>query len=101
MRIIFDEQDLADSVCVWMAAIGYASEPECATAELRRSADGEIYAIADGNLTARGIYVTDDDIVDGITIYLEDFYNFDPELLTIELYFDEDEGFGADIITTT
>ncbi|TXK80075.1 DUF2653 family protein [Paenibacillus sp. N3.4] len=41
--------------------------------------------------------MSEQDIVDATAIYLDKYHNFDTSKLTIELIFEEDKGFSAEI----
>jgi hypothetical protein len=96
MKILFNEQDMIDSVCVF-AASRHQQQPEHFGAELFY----EEHKGFSAETTVQHGYIkynfTEQDIIDGIAMYLRDTHNFDPYRLSIELFFEEGKGFSAEI----
>lgn len=104
MRIILDEQDLTDAVCVWIATrfngnVITGSEPE----EVRHvqlhyngvfSATGSIYGRPD--------MLDEEDLKNAVAVYLRGYHSFDEDrmLINLSLYEENPPGnnFEADVI---
>jgi hypothetical protein len=101
MKIRFEEQDIVDSACVILAN-RYRRRPEDFDVNLRfNTSEGfSANAMANGGWRAREeqYYLSEQDLVDGVALYLAEFHNFDPRRLDINLLFSEVEGFAADIL---
>ncbi|CAM2862709.1 DUF2653 domain-containing protein [Paenibacillus sediminis] len=94
MKILFNEQDVINSVCVFTAE-RYNEVIRNLEAELLFEESRGIYATA-STINGHRIYeITEQDIVDGTAIYLDKYHNFDPNTLSIELFFDQDNGVSA------
>ncbi|WP_018130269.1 DUF2653 family protein [Effusibacillus pohliae] len=96
MKLCFNEQDLIDSVCVF-TAWRYEKRPEQVQAELFYEEGKGFSATASVD---NGLYkypISEQDLIDGVAIYLRDYHNFDPQRLLIELFFEEGKGFSAEI----
>jgi hypothetical protein len=102
MKLWFEEQDVIDAACVFLAN-RYRMRPEDFDVNLRfNPSEGfSANAIARGGWRMREeqYYLSEQDLIDGIALYLADFHNFDPRRLEIDLTFSEREGFGANILT--
>lgn len=97
MKIVFHEQDLIDAVCVF-AASRHHRDPGEFRAELLFD---ERHGFAAEATEQHGLHkypITEQDIIDGIAVYLRDYHNFDPYRLEIELFFEEGNGFSAEIV---
>ncbi|MDB5084645.1 MAG: hypothetical protein JWN30_1531 [Bacilli bacterium] len=99
LKIFFEEQDLIDAVCV------YTAEYERVAAEHVRAelffTEGQGFSAQpedgrNGRLYAR---LTEQNMIDAVATYLRDYHQFDPTLLGIELFFENDKGFWAVIDT--
>lgn len=98
MKISFNEQDLIDAVCRW-GAERYQGHPMDAQAELRfRQNIGISAEITWKNRTNDPLHLTEEEIIDSTADYLSRQHLFPPDRLTIELMYDQEEGFGAEII---
>jgi hypothetical protein len=94
MKILFNEQDLIDSACV-LAADRYNENIQDLEAELHHEEGKGISAIANFQNGREVHQFTEQDVIDGSAMYLEKYHNFDPNQLTIELLFEEEQGFSA------
>ncbi|BCJ87102.1 DUF2653 family protein [Effusibacillus dendaii] len=94
MKILFDEQDLIDSVCV-LTAMRHNRPVESLQAELFYEEQKGFSAL----VTAQnGLYrydLTEQDLIDSVAVYLSEYHQFDPQKLTVELLFEENNGFSA------
>jgi hypothetical protein len=101
MKIVFDEQDVSDSVHVFIAA-----------KENRGSVEGsephqvkEVELIFDSGFSARGRihgafhYLSQQDVIDAVAMYLSSYYSFAADRLMIDLAWDEiTKKFSAEIV---
>lgn len=94
MEIRFNEQDVIDSVCVYIASTEETT-PEEVDVDLRFNQT--ISALAVYNRFEKK-YLNEQDIIDAIAIYLREYHSFNPYDLRIDLLFSEREGIGANII---
>ncbi|MFD0693294.1 DUF2653 family protein [Paenibacillus sp. GCM10027628] len=94
MKIIFNEQDLIDSACVFTAERYHESIYEL-QAEIRHEHENGITAVVNFQNGRDTHQLTEQDLIDGSAIYLEKYHNFDPNKLSIELIFEVEEGFSA------
>ncbi|WP_284641025.1 DUF2653 family protein [Paenibacillus silviterrae] len=98
MKISFSEQDLIDAVCRW-GADRYRTDPMDVQAELRfQHSIGITAEVTWKDRTKGPLHLTEEDIIDSTGDYLSRQHLFPPDRLTIELMYDQEEGFGADII---
>lgn len=93
MEIKFSEQDVVDSVCVYVASIERTA-PEDVDVDLRF--DKTISAYTVFNRFEKKL-LDEKEIIDAIAVYLRDYYSFDPNLLRIDLQFSEEGGIEASI----
>jgi hypothetical protein len=96
MKLLFNEEDLTDSVCVF-AALQYDKDLEQIEAELFHDTEKGFSAAASVDNGQYKYPLSEQDIIDGVAIYLRDYHNFDPKRLVIELFFDEGQGYSAEI----
>jgi hypothetical protein len=101
MKILFDEQDVADSVHVFIAAKenrGFVegSEPHQVK---------EVELIFDSGFSARGRIhganhnLSQQDVIDAVAMYLSSYYSFEANRLLIDLAWDETtKKFSAEIV---
>lgn len=94
MEIRFNEQDVVDSVCVFVAYTERTS-PEDVDVDLRYNQT--LSALAVYNRFDKK-YLEEQDIIDAIALYLKEYHSFNPYELKIDLLFSNEEGFGAVII---
>lgn len=97
MQILFNEQDVIDSVCVYVAQ-EEEIEPDHVDVDLRYN--GQVFAEVEFRHFFREHHkdLDEQDVIDAIAVYLRDYHQFDPEQLRINLLFTEDEGIGAKIL---
>jgi hypothetical protein len=98
MKILFNEQDIIDSACVF-AAKKYNEVIENIKAELHHEEGKGISAILNIQSDQKIHQLSEQDIIDATAIYLDEYHNFDPNQLLIELLFEEEKGFFAEIET--
>lgn len=94
MELLFNEKDLVESVCV------YAVEKECTihkslNVNLAFNPFNGFSATAHSFGSTRNL--NEQEIVDAVGFYLSGSYNFDPDLLFVDLRFSEIEGITASI----
>ncbi|WP_066372263.1 DUF2653 family protein [Neobacillus fumarioli] len=94
MEILFNEQDLIDSVCVYVAAKEYTN-PESVEADLMFNPSFGFSAEA--NIRGRIRNLTEQDLIDAVAVYLRDYHHFNPDHLLVDLRFAEREGITASI----
>jgi hypothetical protein len=94
MELLFNEQDLVDSVCVYTAAKEYTN-PESIDVDLafNRSFGFSATAKAPGKTSN----FNEQDLIDAVSVYLRDYHNFNPDRLLVDLRFTENEGITASI----
>jgi hypothetical protein len=96
MEILFNEQDLIDSACVFIAD-KYNEDIEHLEAELYYEAGSGISATTTLKNDHKTYKLTEEELIDALAVYLDLHHNFEPSDLTIELLFDEDIGISAKI----
>jgi hypothetical protein len=94
MELLFNEQDLVDSVCVYTAAKEY-TPPENIDVELAFNPSFGFSATARIHSQARTLH--EQDIIDAVAFYLRDYHNFEPDRLLVDLRCSETEGVTASI----
>lgn len=94
MVVLFNEQDLVDSVCVYMAAKEYTN-PESIDVDLAYAPS--IGFSAEAWVHGRIKSLTEQDLIDAAAVYLRDYHNFDHDRLMVDLRFNENEGISASI----
>jgi hypothetical protein len=94
MELLFKEQDLVDSVCVYTAAKEY-THPENIDVELTFNPSFGFSAAARIHGQTRTLH--EQDMIDAVAYYLRDYHNFDPDRLLVELRLSETEGITASI----
>lgn len=94
MELLFNEQDLVDSVCVYTAAKEYTN-PESVEADLMFNPSFGFSATA--NVHGRNRNLNEQDLIDAVAVYLRDYHNFNPDRLLVDLRFTENEGITASI----
>jgi hypothetical protein len=91
MKIIFDEQDVMDSVHVFIAAKENRGFVE--GSEPHHVRDVEL--IFDSGFSARGRlhgayhYLSQQDVIDAVALYMSSYYSFAADRLLIDLSWDE------------
>jgi hypothetical protein len=94
MQIIFNEQDLIDSACVFIAN-RYNEDIQDIEAELYQEDEKGISAVTTIKNDRKTYTLSEQDIIDAAAIYLDEYHNFDPIQLSIELKYAEDKGISA------
>jgi hypothetical protein len=94
MELIFNEQDVIDSVCVYTAAKEY-TRPENIDVELAFDPSFGFSATARIHGQTRTLH--EQELIDSIAFYLRDYHNFDPNQLLVDLRLSEPEGIIASI----
>ncbi|MFC7392077.1 DUF2653 family protein [Scopulibacillus cellulosilyticus] len=94
MELLFNEQDIVDSVCVYTAEEEDAN-PEQVEVDLEFNPSSGFAATA--IVHGRTIRLNEQDVIDAVAVYLRDYHQFIPESLLIELSFSEKEQFTASI----
>jgi hypothetical protein len=93
MIIQFNEQDMVDSVCVFIASIENCDPNEV---DVELSFETPRFS-ADATFPRGRRSLDDQDLIDAVAIFLRDYHNFDPARLSVDLTFQEGEGVGATI----
>ncbi|MEK3723364.1 DUF2653 family protein [Paenibacillus sp. FSL H8-0034] len=96
MKIIFNEQDLIDSTCVFGAST-YKEVIEDIQAELHHEEGKGITATLHAPTNQKTYQLSEQDIIEAAAIYLEAYHHFDPNQLWIQLFYEEGTGFSAEI----
>jgi hypothetical protein len=94
MKILFNEQDVIDSACLFIAN-KYNEDVQDIEAELHHEEDRGISAVTTVKKDRKTYTLSEQDIIDAAAIYLEDYHNFDPVQLSVELTYNEDKGISA------
>jgi hypothetical protein len=94
MKIFFNEQDLIDSACVFIAD-KYKEDIERIEAELHHEEGKGISATTTVKSDRKTYNLTEQDLIDATAVYLDLYHNFEPSLLSIELLFNEEKGISA------
>lgn len=95
MKLFFEEQDLIDSICVYVGQFERMA-PEHLRVELFFNEQAGFSAQPeDGRNGHRLQRLTEQNMIDAIATYLRDYHKFDPTRLEIELFFEEGKGFWA------
>ncbi|MED4156409.1 DUF2653 family protein [Priestia aryabhattai] len=94
MEVLFNEQDIVDSVCIYIA-LKERIEPEQVEVnlELHPSLGVTASTLALG-LTAQ---LHEQDIIDAVAVYLQDYHQFVANHLQVNLSFSAKNGFAASI----
>lgn len=95
MELVFNEQDLIDSVCVFTAGREYTN-PESVDADLVFNPSFGFSASA--NVHGRVRNLNEQDLIDSVAVYLREYHNFNPDHLFVDLRFTETEGITASIL---
>jgi hypothetical protein len=97
MELLFNEQDIVDSVCVYTAA-RENTVPERVEVDLEYTPS--IGFGASALVYGRNVRLHEQDVIDAVALYLQDYHQFIPERLLINLSFSETDGFSASIKIT-
>lgn len=99
MKLLFNEQDVIDACCVF-AAQRINGNPEDVDVDLQFNPTTGFEANArDLRREFQTIHLTEQNIIDGIAMYLADYHNFLPEKLKINLQFNKGTGIEAVIVS--
>jgi hypothetical protein len=99
MKLLFNEQDVIDACCVF-AAQRIDGHPEDVDVDLQfNPATGFAANARDVRRGFQTIYLTEQNIIDGIAVYLADYHNFIPENLKVDLQFNKETGIEAVIVS--
>lgn len=99
MQLHFNEQDVVDACCVF-AAQRINGYPQDIDVDLQFNPTTGFHANArDLRRGFQNIHLTEQNIIDGIAMYLADYHNFIPESLKVNLQFNETVGIEAVIIS--
>jgi hypothetical protein len=94
MEILFNEQDVVDSACVYTASREY-TRPENIDVELAFNPSFGFSATARIHGQTRTLH--EQDLIDAVAYYLHDYHQFDPNRLLVDIRFSETEGITASI----
>ncbi|WP_026696044.1 DUF2653 family protein [Peribacillus kribbensis] len=97
MILLLSEQDIADSICVYVSmqeAIG----PESVRVNLQYQEGFGFSAMVTTPGGSRSI--SEQEMIDSIAVYLQEYHSFIPERLFIDLSFTEKDGIGASVQVT-
>jgi hypothetical protein len=102
MQIILDEQDVMDSVHVYIATQGNRGVVE--GSEPHHVINVELFHNNKDGFSAKGYYygnphyLNQQDFIDAVALYMSSYYSFASDRLMVNLSWDEDSKlFGADI----
>lgn len=94
MDLLFNEQDLIDSVCVY-TAVKEAANLESINADITFNPSFGFTAKA--NVPGRIRNLDEQELIAAISIYLNRYHNFNPDLLFVDLQFSKADGVTASI----
>jgi hypothetical protein len=94
MKILFNEQDLIDSACVFIAN-RYNEDLQDIQAELYHEEEMGISAVTTVKNDRKTYTLSEQDIIDATATYLDAYHTFDPIQLSIELIYEENKGISA------
>jgi hypothetical protein len=96
MRLILNEQEVVDGICVFVAREFDGDHPEAVNVK-------EINYHRNGQFSSSVSYfefnneLDTDQIADGIRQFLAEYHSFDLEVMTVELKFTEGKGVWAEV----
>lgn len=96
MKILLNEQEIVDGICVWMAR-EFGGEPfhvNVIGLDLHRN--GEVTAIAE--IFDNREELDQEDIEDGIALFFEEYHEFDPNVMEVNVFGDGMLGFTAEVL---
>ncbi|MGF7535350.1 DUF2653 family protein [Bacillus mexicanus] len=96
MQIFFSEQDVIDSIAVYVAHNENKVHRSEVEVKLNTEDFKNFYAIIEFNGVEKEL--SEEDMIDAIIQYLENDHNFEPGRLKGKIYFEKDEGIIADVI---
>lgn len=95
MELVFNEQDLIDSVCVYTAEKEYTT-PESINVDLDFNPSLGFSAAA--NVHGRTRNLDEQDLIDSVAVYLRAYHNFNPDRLFVDLRYTNSEGITASVL---
>ncbi|WP_176586616.1 DUF2653 family protein [Priestia megaterium] len=94
MEVLFNEQDLVDSICIYIA-VKESIEPQRVEVDLEFHPS---FGFAASTLAlGRATRLYEQDIIDAVAVYLQDYHQFIADHLQVNLSFSEKDGFTASI----
>jgi hypothetical protein len=96
MKILLNEQDIIDSACVFIAN-RYNEVIDDIKAELHHEEGKGISGTTNVQNDRKTYPLSEQDIIDATAIYLDEYHNFDPNRLSVELIYEKETGFSAEI----
>ncbi|AJO60836.1 DUF2653 domain-containing protein (plasmid) [Bacillus subtilis] len=97
MRLILNEQEIVDGICVFISNDAATSPEDVEIKELTyNNHKGFIAEVRYGPLRRQFLGTTQ--ISEGIIQFLEEYHNFNPDLTVVELKYDEKLGFHAEVL---
>jgi len=97
MRLLLNEQEIIDGICVYVSNKHYTDPSSVEVSELGVTENGNFYA----EVHCKGHFhaLNTEDIVNGIIQFLHEFYNFNPNVLDVKLKYEDEKGFSAGVIS--
>ncbi|MBU8845745.1 YxcD family protein [Alkalihalobacillus gibsonii] len=96
MRLILNEQEIVDGICVYVANGENIYPEDVEVKEL--SYNKHMGFLAEAKFGRHHTQLVSDDISEGIIQFLEEYHNFNPDLMVVELKYDETLGFYAEVL---
>lgn len=87
MRLILNEQEMVDGICVYISNEENICPEDVAVKELSYNKRTGFFAEATFGLHHKQLM--SDDISEGIIQFLEEYHNFNPDVTVVELQFDK------------
>ncbi|UPM55839.1 DUF2653 family protein [Gottfriedia acidiceleris] len=94
MKIYFDEQDVANAICVYAADLE-GVRPESVQIEFQFNEDDGVSCEVSAN--HRNLIYFEQQISDAIGFYLEEIHRFSSNAMEIIIGFDEEDGITSEI----
>ncbi|MEH7401353.1 MULTISPECIES: DUF2653 family protein [Bacillaceae] len=94
MKIYFDEQDVANAICVYVADLE-GIRPESVQIEFQFDEDDGVSCQVSANY--RNVLYYEQQISDAIGFYLEEIHRFSSYAMEIIIGFDEEDGITSEI----
>lgn len=95
MRLILNEQEIVDGVCVFVANEGDFLPEYVDVKELNYHRNGEFTSLA--KVSGLKYHLDTDQIIQGIEQFLEEYHSFNPEIIRTVLNFTEGQGVWAEV----
>ncbi len=93
MRLILNEQEIVDGICVYISNEEDIYPEDVEVKELSYNKRTGFFAEATFGLHHKQLM--SDDISEGIIQFLEEYHNFNPDVTVVELQFDKKKGFSV------